>query len=458
MSALLLPTDLKNIHAWKKYFADDAVDEYVYDKIDNLRDQLEFIEHWKERKIKAHKEIDEIPANILGKLLAKFLPFITHLPTGHGPGHLSRDLIHLTTILHDEYIQQQDPVEVLVGLLAGIFHDIGNAVVERYDEPNHFAGHAEVGAYLFGMLAKDILPENILKLTQFAIASHTNYLKDIVITKYPGTPQEKTKIRKPYQNALSNGAKQAHKIALWMTQATDRSDALSVPFIIRHILTKAMPTQDYSQDHFHVVRDNEEEDFMHQFMPIIRTQEYKNQLLTKKDKTSIVLEHFYIFYETTVDLSPYSQYDTPYFFSHIVATNSLDTARFIIATTARAETIEPFEREKLFDQFYRVCAIIEPAHNTGKTIQLLKKKFPLLSDSYQNHWAHGFKLLTTKLYPRWYKETKESIQTTPKFENAKLSTIIKDLHKRANHIIEAFSPDFLTKKETPDLIQLLEQT
>ncbi len=455
MPILKLPSPNNEVIAWRKYFENDLADDATFVYIENLRAEVESLAQWKETKAKAHKELTDIPTTILDILIKRFAPFIKELPTGHGPGHLSRDLINLSIILQDPYIQQQSFVEIFVAILAGIFHDIGNAVIARYDEPDRFTGHAEVGAYLFGQLAGDIIPPNLLKLIQFAISSHTNYLKDLPITKEEGTPQERTRIRRQYDNTLDKDKNETHKIGIWMTQASDRTDALGVPFIIRHILTKAMPTKDYANGEFHVPADTVEADFMHQFMPLVRTMEYKKQLITKKDKTSIILEHFYTYYETTVDVSPYSQYDTPYFSTHVATENAFDTSRFIIATTAKAQTYTTATREKQFEKFYQLCNILEPAINTEATIKSLRHKFTWLSESYQNHWAYGFMILTDTLYPRWYHDTCDTLQNMPAVKDKKLSAIITDLHKKAQNVIKAFSPMRLNNKQQSNCFELL---
>jgi hypothetical protein len=446
------------VTTWREYFKNDLSDDATFVYIENLRAEVETLAQWKETKAKANKELADIPISILDILVERFAFFIKQLPTGHGVGHLSRDLINFSLILQDPYIQQQSDVEIFVALIAGVFHDIGNSVIERYDEQSRFTGHAEVGAYLFGQIASDIIPPNLLKLIQFAISSHTNYLKDLTIIKDESTPQERKRIRRQYDNTLHKDKNDTHKIAVWMTQASDRTDALGVPFIVRLILTKAVPTRDYSNGEFHVTADTQEADFMHQFMPMVRTTEYKQQLLTKKDKTSIILEHFYTYYETTINVSPYSQDDTPYFSTNVATDNAFDTARFIIATTAKAETYATRKREKQFEKFYKLCTILEPASNNEKTVQLLKHKFTWLSESYQNHWAYGFMLLTDTLYPRWYQETYDKLQNIPTVKDKKLSTIVASLHKKAQHVVKAFSPLQMENKYHESCFELLVNT
>ncbi len=440
---------------WRNFFKNDLADDSAFIYIENLRSKIEALELWKEAKIQAQKELADIPVSIIDILIDRFAPFIKQLPTGHGVGHLSRDLINLSLILQDPYIQQQSEVEIFVAMIAGIFHDIGNSIIERYDEAKRFTGHAEVGAYLFGQIAGDIIPPHLLKLIQFAISSHTNYLKDLTITKDANTSQERTRIRRQYDSMLHKDKNETHKIAVWITQASDKTDALGVPFITRLILTKAVPTQDYTNGEFHIPAETAEADFMHQFMPLVRTAEYKKQLITPKDKTSIILEHFYTFYETTVNVSPYSQYDTPYYSTRIATEKALDTARFIIAATAKAETYTTSKKEKQFENFYKLCTILEPALNTEATLKLLRHKFTWLSESYQNHWAYGFMLLTDTLYPRWYQETNTALKKTLIIKDKKLNAIVSSMHKKAQKVIPAFSPEQMDNKDHANCFEML---
>lgn len=421
------------IDHWKEFFKREDSDRIIYDAIQHLREKTESLIQWKNVKQKAEKEFETISPDILQQLLQAFSSYIIELPAGHSIGHLSRDLIHLSAILHDPALQRENSIELFIGIIGGIFHDIGNSVINRYHESIRFTGHAEAGAFLFGEVAKPLLPEYTLLLIQFAIASHTNYIQEFSVTK-----NYITKVRKPYENfpVIDRGRQ---KTGLWITQATDRLDSLGVPVILRHMLTKASPTKDFSGGAFQEMHENEEMDFLHQFAPIVRTAGYKQHVTNPREKTANILEHLYSFVETAVTQSPYSQYDSTYFIDQLVVPNAFDVTRFILVVLAQTELFTDREKQQVMEKFFTLCGIIEPAKNIQEEIQLLQKKFTLLSENDRNHWIHGFLLLHDQLYYHWYKGTRESIVDIPQFPDRKLQAVIIDLHTRAQKILNFFS-------------------
>src|SRR5476651_169575 len=132
-----------DVSAWKEYLAQHESDVMVYHFVQELRIKAQSLSRWTQLKEKAFSELQEIPVEIVERLFLRFEPFISRLPAGHGRGHFTPDLIHLMTIFQDPEIQRYDAVELFVGLVGGDFHDIGNSVTERYDDPIRFAAHAD---------------------------------------------------------------------------------------------------------------------------------------------------------------------------------------------------------------------------------------------------------------------------------------------------------------------------
>lgn len=436
---------------WHEFFENPNNDLFVYESILKLRENVEKIEQWVNIKNLALKEIKEIDHEILSLLFNRFADFIKETPPGHGMGHISRDVVHICEMLNDPLFRTDDTVEIFVGIIGGIFHDIGNSVTERYLEPERFSGHAEVGAFLFGNLTRDIIPVNLNMLIQFVIAAHTNYLHDITITR-----NNISKIKKPYNWAPVIYNNKIQKISAWITQATDRLDALGVPMVARHILTKANPTKDYSQGSFHVVHNTPEEDFKHQFSTVVRSKEYKANLIKAQDRTTTVLEHFYNFYESSIEKTVYSQYDSTYFASKIVNTLALDHARFVNAVSIVPPAYSTEEKNRYVKNFMQVCMIIDPSKNIKETVDILENKFYSLPDREQDHWAYGFNLLENSLYPRWYKEMEDFV--SEKIEgssNIFMQKFILGLQKKSIDLVKAFDPKFLKHIEKPDLLKIL---
>ncbi len=164
-------------------FYEGSGDSQVFDEIQRLRAEVGTLEGWKAAKERTRQELAATPDDILEQLLERFAPFIKNLPPGSSRGHFMRDGVYLTAIFQDPDIQSADAVEVFVGMLAGMYHDIGTSVAERYHEAKRFSAHAEVGAHLFGEISKSLLGENLIKLTQYAIVAHTHYRGDRTVTK-----------------------------------------------------------------------------------------------------------------------------------------------------------------------------------------------------------------------------------------------------------------------------------
>jgi hypothetical protein len=377
---------------------------------------------------------------VLEQLLGRFSPYIRNLPTGHGKGHLLRDLVNLTTILQDPDISKYDSVEIFVGMIGGAFHDIGNSVITRHDEPQRFSGHAEVGAYLFGEVAADLLPENLRKMVQLSIAAHTHYLRPITITK-----GDESRVKETYDDEVIDGS----KIALWIARQADRLDIQGPIHGIRHILTKADPTEDLGEDgEFHKVFGNEAADFVHQFSPQMRTGEQRKFAPSPAEKTARVLEHLLMYARSALVPSPYSVYDSDHYQTLI---RSLATAQlnFIIETSSETPIMQTEEQEQAITSFLQLCEKVEPAENTPETVESLKTKFSLLSDENQSRWANGLRFFVQTLYPQMHSrvaavlsaDTGEVHDADPAAVEKVQKIIDTHLQPMATAIWENFAPD-----------------
>ena len=248
-----------NVTEWKNYFSSPENDLKVYEDINSLKKDVEDPKDWIKTKELARQEIKNVPEDIIPKIFAGFEPYLENLPGGHSKNHAYRDLTNSVLIGQDPWVRNLDEVEKFIGVLGGTFHDIGNSVSGRYEETKNFSGHAERGAFLFGELTKDLLPPNLLKLTKFAIAAHTNYRQDMPPIKKTINGEEKTVIKKPYNQTLDE---QNNKAGVWLTQWADRLDAQGVQFFVRNAVASAEPKEDYSSSvGFSPKKENEEEDF-----------------------------------------------------------------------------------------------------------------------------------------------------------------------------------------------------
>lgn len=445
---------------WRQWLKATKADVQVFDHIYSVRDELErgyeTAEGWKEIKSLARQELSSLPNDAISMLYERFAPFIKALPSGHGEGHFARDLVNFTTLMADPQAKQLygDEVEVAVGVFAGLFHDIGNSVVKRYDDAIRSAGHAEVGAYLFGEIAKDILPPNVLKLTQYAIAAHTHYPKDA------DKPDANGKMKRAYagRDSIVEDEEGRHRLAIWLTRQFDRRDLLEdVPILIRHMETKAVPTRDYAEGGHHEPEADELLDFQFQFKPIAGKkdgEEFQAIDMNSSSMTSVkdvkgtpnVLAHVLGLSQSAFAQNMYTQYDSEYFRDLALEANK-GIVDFIRAVEAEGPTMSAEARVSAFDNFYKMCRIIDPGRDLDSdVIRLFKEKFATMPQEDLSHWAQGFSLLSTDLWKNWFERISSTIGATLPDDitgNKNVDILIADVQRRANKVMGAFNPDLL---------------
>lgn len=348
------------------------------------------------------------------------------LPGGHSKNHVYRDFVNSLVINQDPWVKTLDDVEKFVGVIGGTFHDIGNSVVERYEETKRFAGHAEAGAFLFGKIAEDLLPPNLLKLSQFAIAAHTHYTRDIGI-KRTVNGEEKTVTKKPYDDTLDENG---NKAGIWLSRWADRLDAQGVQMFIRHAITKAEPTEDYDGEGFHQIKEAEIEDFIHHFAPTLRTENFTHGRNT--------LEHMTMFRNSALNKSVYSQHDTPYFTNELVKPNAKEQEEFIGEVLRETPVLSDEEINKRFETFYDMCRRVDKGSNIKTVIDLFKRKFPSLSKDQLSHWANGFSILP-RLYDQMLLRMESKLHETD--NNQDQSAVFKEANKFALQVLEDLKRD-----------------
>lgn len=425
---------LKTPESYRSYFEGEG-DKKTYFWAESLRKQVESLPNWIDTKEKAQREMVDLPSNIIPKIFERLDPYVELIPVGHSQGHVYRDFISSMVNLRDPELQTVDDVEKVVGILAGTFHDIGNSVINRYEETKRFSGHAEVGAYLFGDLASDLIPPNILKLTQYAIAAHTHYTNKMSITREQ-EGKEETLTKRPYEDEVIDG----NRIGVWLARGADRVDAQGVQMVARHTMVKSQPTEDY--DHttgFHKTREDELEDFKHQFTPILRTDEFRLSL-SDEEKTRNVLEHIKMYRDSALERTAYSKYDSEYFTQTLIHPAAEEQMEFVEAVLTETEDLPIEEIDDSFEKFYSLCRIIEPGKDIDQVLETLKNKFNSLLISEKSHWANGFKILPN-LYKRWFERIDEKLSEDLNDDfSLKTKEILESGNKLAIEKLQDFKP------------------
>lgn len=427
----------KALLAEKRTFYESlAGDEATIDEINGLIQEAEPMEKWKEVAKNARLEIETLPPDILERIFQRAAPYIKNLPAAHGRGHFLRDSINATLLLQDPAMSSYPPEEVMAGILGALYHDIGNSVVNRYEEMNRFAAHGEVGSHLFGSIAKGVLPPNLLKMTQLSIAGHTHYRTDtpvlrdattgepIIIPKdsvaldkdeneitsatYKGEIQIKNtttgkiqkrnvvrKVRKAHDAVITDGA----KTGLWISRWADRLDTRGVSHIIRHTLTKASPTRDFDGKEFNQIDPDEIADFKREF-------EAKDNAETKN-----IPWHLLLLANSDTATGDnngkgiYNQYDTDYMTQNLFGPENNVVKEFVEninnAPTSMGHMSQDGREAILRDgmaKYEALCRLLEPARDLEGQLGKLREKFGKLGEP-AYAWALVFKQLYEKMYP-----------------------------------------------------------
>ncbi|MEK7148151.1 MAG: hypothetical protein AAB758_02535, partial [Patescibacteria group bacterium] len=212
---------------------------------------------------------------------------------GHGPGHIMRDYMN-SIILFSKL--EANPKYILPGFVGGALHDIGCAVIPRYEEDKKAVRHAEAGA----LLVKNLLEENIdLNDAErisiiYSMAAHTHYRGGSEIKCADG----ETRIVKPYLDLDDTG----NPIwSVWFTRWVDRLDCNGPTMIGRHYLTLAEEHKDYDgETHFDI-------EFAHHMNPLLRP--FKEQVDEKGKRNQTMSEHLKMFADSQSNDSPYGKWD-----------------------------------------------------------------------------------------------------------------------------------------------------
>jgi len=151
---------------------------------------------------------------------------------GHGLGHLIRDYANALTMLPE---QEADPKHTFIGFLGGTLHDLGCALMPRYEESKRAVRHAEGGALFLLDLFNNNLKLGTLNdeekiAVAYSVAAHTHYLKPSEVECQDG----ETRTILPYTDTFEDGSPIQ---AIWFTRWVDRLDCNGPSFLARHYLT-----------------------------------------------------------------------------------------------------------------------------------------------------------------------------------------------------------------------------
>lgn len=306
---------------------------------------------------------------------------------GHGPGHMARDAANAVSLLSKI---EADPRHIFIGLMAGVLHDVGCALVDRYADKTRAIRHAEVGA----MLVNNVLCLNhsVIELSKaerhlicYAIAAHTHYLKPTEVTRADG----QVRTIEPYVD-LDKTGKPLYFV--WFPRWIDRLDCVGPGFVARHYLTLAKPHADYAGDKG-FVDTSFEKDMIPKF------QEECGQ--------RTMLDHLRMFSNSQTNDSPYGQWDYGRMikFRNRAKKRTEEVISAVRDLHKREGILYDEEVKEIRDEWHRFLAEkIEPTGKGAAAADELQIMFENLSLETQQAWCAGFRIVM-----RQYKDWKDEV-------------------------------------------------
>lgn len=327
---------------------------------------------------------------------------------GHGIGHLTRDYGHALR-LRDLDVA---PAELFIGMIAGVLHDIGCAVVNRYDDAHRAVRHAEVGAILLAEVFKQEsfgLNKAEQLLIQYGVAAHTRYLKPTEVTQSNGV--KRTVL--PYTDTDSHGDR---LMAVWLSRWIDRLDCNGPCFVARHYLTLAEDHHDFSNGSFHEVT------FASALRPLLRTREE----VTSTGGKPTMLEHLQMFVNSQTNASPYGRHD----FGDMVVLRDQNREQ-LMAIIRAVSSVALSGVAPSCSRRIQSCWQDFLSHNIEQTevglqvADALDRRFSSLPALTQTAWSAGF-YATMCEYGLWAGRTLNALGAMPS-EWMKLPSIVSDV-------------------------------
>lgn len=306
----------------------------------------------------------------------------SRMEPGHGRGHLLRDYMNSLVLFSN---LDTDPRYILPGFIGGSLHDLGCALIPRYEESTRAVRHAEVGALLVRHMLGEFsdLNEAEKLAATYAIAAHTNYTRESVVECSDG---EKRTI-KPYEELDTNGEP---LWPVWFTRWVDRLDINGPTFVGRHYLTLGEEHEDYAEGQHYSIK------FHDHMRPLLRKPE--EQTDTQGNKSKTMVEHLQMFSNSQTNNSPFGKYDHGF----MVELRDMQKSRLdrIIKETQKRDPNFDSENTVRDNWITFLSRSIEPSQQGRQTAEKLDESFGSLESSIRHPWCNAF-LETMREYNRY---------------------------------------------------------
>lgn len=373
--------ETEKIQSLREFTTSPEGQERIVSFIENLKSEVGNKEGWINTCQKADEESQNMPITeqTLVRINRNFETFINQMPPGHDQGHFSRDL--LTSIILYDSLKDKAAFksEVNTGLLAGTFHDIGTAVIPRYQDNKYGAGHGETGAFLFWQISEGLIDENTRKLTAYSIAAHTHYLQPIQVQ----IPQNYKK-DKYWDETWVDENNKLIGVAPQMTRRSDRTDTNGITLMFRHINSRLDSVEEGGQDLSGGEWVNLNHDSLFQILnPLIRD---------PIENPPTTLEHIFRFARSNDGKNPYSEKD--YLFPAFQEILSLKLSQLenlinIIKEPTNFTSESSEDNKFVHDLFYKISKA-DP-QRFEKAWENFQSIWVELSPESKSKWYSGFK-------------------------------------------------------------------
>jgi hypothetical protein len=388
--------DLKFGARLRRQFEQPEFDREVATYIQQLRELFEgksedenersahLLKVWKQKKAMILTQSVAPSDTLVAMLLAECgrVGLLDTLPAGHGPEHFLSEMRDIHRFVCATELDFIDDLERTIALCAGLLHDIGNAVVDRYAEQTNFTSHAEAGAWVLERVTTHIfaLSPDMTQLIQYAMAAHTHYLKSITKTR-----NGNTFVQAPYPRLLLSHTA-GDLWAIKLVRMADREQLKGLTVILRNITIHTKSIVNMSDDTFEAVSESEKSDFLWRFAVPGSDQSY----LEKYPAVTSIFESALRFADKFDESNAYTEYDTAAFYqSNNTQKADIQAALALMQHTATTTKIkESFLVRKtlILSHFLAFLRHIDPAADIETVRHDFALKFEWLPPHIQAAW------------------------------------------------------------------------
>ena len=312
---------------------------------------------------------------------------------GHGVGHMMRDYTNALRLLSWLDVS---PAEVFVGFVAGALHDVGCALVSRYDEKNRIVRHAEVSAlvlgYVFESFDEGYLSEEEGILIQYAVAAHTHYLRKMEVKDDAG---EVIGEIEPYMDTFNGDPLYYIQIPRWI----DRLDTNGPAHLGRHYFTLVKSHEEFDgNEHYQV-------DFAQAMRPLLRTKEERGT------DSMTMAEHLRMYAESQSNDSPYGAND---FGTMVTLRDEYKAQALKIVEATQLPALRVARQEEVLESWTAYLGLNNEPTDVGKqAAKQLENMFFTLPKSTQRAWITAFHVCLHE-YAKWSREAAGFLYYVPK--------------------------------------------